>query len=376
MKHTLKHTRIWALLLCAVMLAGMLAGCGGSSAPAEEPAEAPAESEAEAPAENPAEAPADDSTYTFTVATRAAEGDLVASTVAWFADEIASRTDGRVQLDIQYNGVLCSQGTEFEALESGICDIAVASLSSSADRWPSLGWVTVPGLISTYKEQHDALVAVQEAGYLDEELAANDVKLLWWQPAECFNFALTKTKVEKLDDLKGLKIGYAGGEYIGSTLNATGATGVGTNAADFYMSLSTGVLDGFVNPARYMYDAQFYEVVHYMPVGITCGGSNNSVYMSNRAFDSLPADLQEVFLQVCAEADQHFLDTAASLYENEYELLTEAGCECYELSDEVVAQYKELCAGLSDSWVSAQEASGNANAAAIRDLVLEAAAAA
>ena len=367
-----KLSKLLALLLSAVMLVGLLAGCGGTKS--QEPASSGNSGNTSDAASGSQPAPADDKVYTFTVAARAAEGDLTVSSVTWFANEIESRTNGRIKLDIQYNGVLCSQGTEFEALESGICDIAVASLSSNADRWPSLGWVIVPGMISTYLEQRASLHAVQDAGYLDNELAENDVRVLWWQPAECFNFALTNKRVETLEDLKGLKIGYAGGEYIGNTLNATGATGVGTNAADFYMSLSTGVLDGFVNPAQYMYAAQFYEVVKYMPVGITCGGSNNSVYMSNRAFASLPADLQEVFLQVCAEAEENFIDTAAGLYGNEYELLTEAGTECYELSDEVVAEYKALCAGLSDTWVSAQEAKGYDNAGAIRDLVLETAA--
>lgn len=352
-----KYSKALALILSMVMLAALLCGCGSKEAPAATGGEA-----------------ADDTVYTFTVATRAPEGDLVAASVAWFAEELEARTEGRIVLDIQYNGVLCSQGTEFEALESGICDIAVASLSSNVDRWPSISWVTVPGMVSTYKEQSAALNAVEEAGYLEEEKAQNDVRVLWWQPAECFNFALTDKRVETIEDLKGLKIGYAGGEYIGNTLNATGATGVGTNAADFYMSLSTGVLDGFVNPARYMYDAQFYEVVSYMPVGITCGASNNSVYMSNKAFDSLPADLQEVFLAVCDEAAAHFLANAETLYADEYELLTENGCECYELAPEVVEEYISLCAGLSDSWVKAQEEAGSTNAAAIRDLVLETAA--
>jgi TRAP-type C4-dicarboxylate transport system substrate-binding protein len=296
------------------------------------------------------------------------------ASVTWFAEEIESRTNGRIKLDIQYNGVLCSQGTEFEALESGICDIAVASLSSNANRWPSLGWVIVPGMVNDYLQQAACLNAVLDAGYVDADMEANNVKVLWWQGAECFNYALTNKRVETVSDLAGLKIGYAGGEYIANTLNATGATATGINAADFYMSLSTGVIDGFVNPARYMYDAQFYEVVKYMPIGITCGASNNSVYMNADAFNSLPDDLQTIFLEVCAEAGQHFLNNAGELYSDEYELLTASGCECYELSEEVVNEYLEICAGLSDDWVNAQVAAGNTNAAAIRDLVLETAA--
>lgn len=357
--------KLIASLLCVALICCLLVGCGGT-APA-------ANTSTDTANATPAEK-ADDTVYEFTVATRAAEGDLVAASVEWFATEIESRTNGRIKLDIQHNGVLCSQGTEFDALESGICDIAVASLSSNIDRWPSLGWVIVPGMFSTYTQQSACLKAVQEAGYIDADVEANDVQVLWWQPAECFNFALTKTKVESLSDLKGLKIGYAGGSDIANVLNTIGATAVGTNPADFYMSLSTGVIDGFVNPARYMYDAQFYEVVSYMPVGIACGASNNSVYMSNSAFNSLPDDLKEIFKEVCAEAGEHFLNNAANLYSNEYELLTEAGCECYDLGEDVISEYTSVCAELSNGWVSAQEAAGNSNASAIRDLVLETAA--
>lgn len=364
----MKKTKLIALVLCMALICGLLVGCGAKPA---DNGSAPADPAAA----DKAEEPANDTVYEFTVATRAAEGDLVAASVKWFADEIESRTDGRIKLDIQYNGVLCSQGTEFDALESGICDIAVASLSSNIDRWPSLGWVIVPGMFSTYTQQSACLKAVQEAGYIDGDMEKNDVQVLWWQPAECFNFALTKTKVESLDDLKGLKIGYAGGSDIANVLNTIGATAVGTNPADFYMSLSTGVIDGFVNPARYMYDAQFYEVVDYMPVGIACGASNNSVYMSNSAFNSLPDDLKEIFKAVCAEAGEHFLNNAAELYSNEYELLTEAGCECYDLSDDVIAEYTRICTELSENWVTAQNEAGNDKASEIRNLIVATAAA-
>ena len=361
MKKVLKFV---SLALCIAVFCGIFAACGQTEEP----------SQTAAGGEEVSDAPDDGSSYVFTVATRAAEGDLVSSTVTWFADEISARTEGRVTLDIQYNGVLCAQGTEFEALESGICDIAVASLSSNASRWPSLGWVIVPGLFSTYMEQYECLKAVEEAGYIDEELATNNVKVLWWQPAECFNFALTDKKVETLDDLKGLKIGYAGGSDIANVLSAVGAMPVGTNAADFYLNLSTGVLEGFVNPARYMYDAQFYEVVDYMPIGITCGGSNNSVYMNADKFNEMPADLQEIFLEVCDEAAQHFLDTAEELYSDEYDLLTENGCECYELDQSVIDEYNAICQELADTWVQNQHDVGNTNAAEIVDLVIETAA--
>lgn len=111
MKKVLKFV---SLALCIAVFCGIFAACGQTEEP----------SQTAAGGEEVSDAPDDGSSYVFTVATRAAEGDLVSSTVTWFADEISARTEGRVTLDIQYNGVLCAQGTEFEALESGICDIA------------------------------------------------------------------------------------------------------------------------------------------------------------------------------------------------------------------------------------------------------------
>lgn len=353
-----KTAKLLALAMCAALVLCLFAACGQ-------------ENEPNVPSDVDADVDTNEETFEFTVAARPAEGDLVTTTMSWFAEEIEARSDGRIKLDLQYNGVLCSQGTEFEALESGICDIAIASLSSNSSRWPSLGWVTVPGMVDTYLEQRACLDAIEDAGYLDAELEQNNVKLLWWQPAECFNFALTDVKVESLDDFAGLKIGYAGGADIANVLSAIGAAPVGTNAADFYMNLSTGVLDGFVNPAQYMYDAQFYEVVSYMPVGITCGGSNNSVYMNMDKFNSMPEDLQATFTELCEEAEEHFMDSAAALYENEYDRLTENGCECYELSQDVIDEYNAICADLSSNWVNAQVEAGNENAEAIVELIEE-----
>lgn len=101
-----KTAKLLALAMCAALVLCLFAACGQ-------------ENEPNVPSDVDADVDTNEETFEFTVAARPAEGDLVTTTMSWFAEEIEARSDGRIKLDLQYNGVLCSQGTEFEALESG-----------------------------------------------------------------------------------------------------------------------------------------------------------------------------------------------------------------------------------------------------------------
>ena len=105
MKKVLKFV---SLALCIAMFCGIFAACGQTEEP----------SQTAAGGEEVSDAPDDGSSYVFTVATRAAEGDLVSSTVTWFADEISARTEGRVTLDIQYK--MCIRDRRWTACGSMI----------------------------------------------------------------------------------------------------------------------------------------------------------------------------------------------------------------------------------------------------------------
>lgn len=84
---------------------------------------------------------------------------------------------------------------------------------------------------------------------------------------------LSKTPINGVADLKGLKIRTWGGKLSGEFLQAMGATPVFVAPADYYEGLMRGVYDAFIGDMQQMLGYKLYENAKYlgMPTGAIVG---------------------------------------------------------------------------------------------------------
>jgi TRAP-type C4-dicarboxylate transport system substrate-binding protein len=115
----------------------------------------------------------------------------------------------------------------------------------------------------------------------------------------------TKKPVRNLDDLKNMKIRGTG--LSAGIAAALGATAVGMPQPETYDALQKGVVDGTLCPIETLKGWKQGEVIHYVTDTKVIGYTTAMfVAMNAKAWDSLPADLQEIFTEVSAEwVDRH-----------------------------------------------------------------------
>ena len=134
--------KLLALLLGVTMVCSLFVGCGSKEAPAAEAPAAEETVEAEAPAEEAFEF----DEATITVSYHSAETSQYGRGLALFEQLVEEKTDGKVNVDVYYNGTLYGQQTEYEALQKGEVDLILGSLNSAMEYLPELRTTFCPFL--------------------------------------------------------------------------------------------------------------------------------------------------------------------------------------------------------------------------------------
>ena len=141
------------------------------------------------------------------------------------------------------------------------------------------------------------LVNAFYAKFQPKELA--DVKVLWLH-AHGPGILHSKKPVNKLEDLKGMKIRATG--LAAKVVQALGAAPVGTTMPETYDALRTGVADGAMAPVEALQGWKWGEVVKSTTQNFGSGYTTAMFIVMNKAkWNSLPPDVQKIFEDVSKE---------------------------------------------------------------------------
>jgi TRAP-type C4-dicarboxylate transport system substrate-binding protein len=214
----------------------------------------------------------------------------------FFCDEIARRTNGRVEITLYPAGTLTSAPKNFDGIVKGISDIGMSCPLYVAGRFPvseifempsdiDSGWVT--GMV-----YNDLYNKYKLAEY-------KDVHVLYLHgPGR--NVISTRTvPVRKLSDMKGLVLRASGG--AASTIRALGATPRAMPMGEAYAALSKGVVEGQFAVPETLKGWKHGDVVKYVSIPPVSTSSCQYVAMNKKKWDALPPDIKKVFTEASAE---------------------------------------------------------------------------
>ncbi len=158
------------------------------------------------------------------------------------ADDLLKVSEGEITAEISYKALGKPQDY-YDAVNMGICDIAYVGLPYTPGRFPfseMLGLpIRFPDNIITTKAHY----MLWEKGYLDKQFS--DVKPLCVGSTSPYNFLWGNGAVTTLADFKGKKIRCPGGPWTAMT-EALGGIPVSVSAAESYMAVERGVIDGIL----------------------------------------------------------------------------------------------------------------------------------
>ena len=218
-----------------------------------------------------------------------------------WADEIAKRTNGRVKITIFPGGSLTQAPQCYEGVVNGISDLGMSCFAYTRGRFPLLEGLDLP---LGYPNGLTASRIATELAMKYKPAEVNDVHLLYIH-AHGPGILATKKPVNNLEELKGMKIRATG--LSAKIVSSLGATPVAMSQPETYEALQKGVVEGTLCPIETLKGWKQGEVIESVTDSSVIGYTTAMfVAMNKQKWESLPADIKQIFTDVSKEwVDKH-----------------------------------------------------------------------
>jgi TRAP-type C4-dicarboxylate transport system substrate-binding protein len=213
-----------------------------------------------------------------------------------WAKEIEKRTNGQVQITVFPGGTLTPADKCYDGVVKGISDIGFSVLAYTRGKFPLTEVVDLP-LGSKSALASTKLINEYYKKFKPKEL--DEVKVMYLH-GHGPGIIHTKAAVNKLEDLKGMKIRCTG--LAAKIATQLGATPVAMPMGETYDALSRGVVDGSMAPYEALQGWKWGEVVKFTIEDWGAAYSSGMfVVMNKDKWNALPPDIQQIIEKVNEE---------------------------------------------------------------------------
>lgn len=360
--------RLILLSLMIVLAVVLIIGGCAEEAPAPAPAPAkptPAPSPGEkqvitptpSPGPAPKPAPAPEKVYNLKLSSWMGPVGAVNEITDPFWKSIEERSGGRIVIRKYYSASLLGYFDTYRGIQSGIADLShyVIGINpgihylNDFGRMPGMGWESMEMANDIYKELRKKFPEIEKE--------YEDLKLLYHYFMPANQLHMTKKTVRVPEDLRGTKI-IANAIYE-SVLKDVGCAGIITAFPDWYMSLERGLTEGLITHYPAVEGSGCLEPTKYH-TNIGGGGLGMGLslcFMNMDTFNSLPPDLQQLFLDV-GNIERDIMDIDRQAIDRITEESKAKGHEFYDCTPEEIQKWSDLLKPAAEKWIEDCESKG------------------
>lgn len=180
-----------------------------------------------------------------------------------FAEQVAERTDGRIEVQVYPDSQLGGEREMIEATQFGDIEMTAPSVGVLANFDKSLEVFDFPFIFedaeTAYKVLDSELGKEMLAGLADSGLIA-----LGWGENGFRNLAMTDGTVTLPEDMEGIKLRTMQVPMHIAYWESIGAAPTPLSFPEVFTSLQQGVVDGVENPYELLYSARLTEPANYL----------------------------------------------------------------------------------------------------------------
>ena len=219
-----------------------------------------------------------------------------------FKDEVESKSEGAVKVELYPNSELGSDVTVLEGVQMDEIQMTAPATSSMAAYDERLALVDLPLLFNSFEDMETAANGALFELY-DSWAAESNFKLLGFQFDGTRCVSNNKRPINSIDDFKGLKIRVMESETHINLFKALGASPIPMPYGDVYTGLQQGTIDGQDNPPALTVAGKFNEVQKYYSL-TNLIIAIPPVLVNKKVFESYPEDIQEI---ISSAAEEHLV---------------------------------------------------------------------
>jgi len=217
-----------------------------------------------------------------------------------FKKLVEERAAGRVTVQIYPAGQLYKDVDLVDVIPKGSLEMAVANLGQWAGLVPQVAIFDITGTWDSrehfYRAQDDKVIR-DVIGKAMESKGAFLLNTIDYGEGTY----ITNKPLRKVEDFKGMRI-RASTEYNTLQVQALGGASSLISSAEVYQGLSLGTIDGAITGPSSFISRKLYEVAKFN-LKTAQGFGNFGTVVSQRWWNSLPADLKQTLVQAGREAE-------------------------------------------------------------------------
>lgn len=214
-----------------------------------------------------------------------------------FAELVAQKSQGRIQIAVFPSGQLGSDQQMQGALRGGTQEFTVPSTATLANLDKAFGIIGMPFAFGS-EAQADAVLDGPFGQSLLQRLPAVGMQgLAFWENG-FRHLTNSRRPVQRMEDIKGLKVRTMQNALYIDMFNGLGANAVPMPVTELFTALETHAVDGQENPFTVVHAQKFYDVQKHLAV-------------TGHAYDALVLVASAKFWNGLAASDQALLRRAA-----------------------------------------------------------------
>ena len=290
--------------------------------------------------------------YTLRATANSNENDEDYDGLVVFKNFVEAASNGAIEVELFIGTQLCSNGAEcLQGISDGAIDIYISTSGGAAGIFPYVQVLDLPYMMSDDRIAEHVLSGefTRTMRTMALEDSGDTIRLMTigntggWR-----NFANTKHRVAKPEDLKGLKIRTVVADLPQELVQALGAAPTPIPWPELFTSLQTGVVEGSKNGITDIMGMKFPDAgLQYVTLdGHAYMGA--LWWMNNEKFLSMPEDLRRVVVDGFYALQQATFASPKRKSIKAYEDFVAGGGDLYVPTPEEKAAFKEAAAPVYD----------------------------
>lgn len=271
------------------------------------------------------------------------------------AEKLSEATGGATTIRVYPGGELGKGPVkQYDRVIDGVADMVYALPGYTAAQFKKTLLLELPGVVSPGANKTEKVW--QNISMLDKEFRRTKLLGLW--TSSNASLLMAEKKIEKLSDLKGLKIRVPS-KNTGRLIEAWGATAVSMPITQVYTSMETGVVDGTLVDTSVLSSFKLGEVTKYITSGMNATNSMFMLVMNRDSWDGLDADTRAKLTDMTGAAmSEGGRVTMTNASTRALDKWVKGGGEVIQLSDAAADEFNAAADSLAASVIAELDSEG------------------
>jgi TRAP-type transport system periplasmic protein len=264
-----------------------------------------------------------------------------------FADLVAEKSDGKMKVRLFPGGTLGGDLQVASALQGGTVEMTILVTSLLVGNTKNFTLLDTPFLFNDEKEA-DAILDGPVGQKLLDGLPERGLVGLSYFEYGFRNFTNSRRAIQKVEDLRGLKIRVSQTPLNLDFVNALGANAMPLPIPEVYTALETGAVDGMDAPLSFIRLQKYDEVQKHLVLTKHVYNAQ-AVLISKRFWDRLSEDERKILQEAVREARDYQRQVSREKDVTEAEALRKT-MQVTELPAEDIAKMREVAKPLAEKY--------------------------